>query len=84
MSTNHVDISSFSDQARYHVFTKRPSSHVQGRHPAAVDGVDISTMADQDVHRSMGHVAYAQVESSPSFHLGGNQETHEYFVTCHL
>lgn len=81
MSTHHVDIGSFSDQAGYHVFTKRPSSHVQGCHPAAVDRVDISTMADQDLHRSLGHVAYAQVESSPSFHLGRNQEKQ---IFCYL
>lgn len=59
------------DQADHQVFTQCPGGHVQRRHPAAVDGVDVGAVAGQDVHCSLGRVAHAEVERGPSFHLGG-------------
>lgn len=71
MSTNRVDVGPLLDQADYQVFTQCPGGHVQRRHPAAVDGVDVGALAGQDVHCSLGCVAHAEVERGPSFHLGG-------------
>lgn len=67
--TNRVDVGPLHDQADYCVFTKRPGSHVQRRHPVAVDGVDVGAAAGQNGHCSFGRVAHAEVESRPSFHL---------------
>lgn len=72
-STNRVDVGPLLDQADYQVFTQCPGGHVQRRHPAAVDGVDVGAVAGQDVHCGLGRVAHAEVERGPSFHLGGER-----------
>lgn len=71
MSSNRVDVGPLLDQADHQAFAQRPGGHVQRRHPAAADGIDVSAVAGQDVHGSLGRVAHAQVERGPSFHLGG-------------
>lgn len=57
-TTNHVDIRPLFDQASYHVFTEAPGSHVQRRHPIAVNSIDIGAVADENVHTGQGHVAH--------------------------
>lgn len=82
--TDHVDVGPLLQQADYQVPTKCPGGHVQRRHSAAVDGIDVGAVAGQDVHCSLRRVAHAQVESRLSFHLdrgrrGRNAKNFCYF-----
>lgn len=48
---------------------------MQRRHPAAVDGINVGTVAGQDVHCSLRRVLHTQVETRRSFHLDREGET---------
>lgn len=49
-STNHVHIRSLFDQTGHQLFMQDSGSHVQSCRPTAVDSINISAMADQDVN----------------------------------
>lgn len=71
-STNHVDICSLLDQTGDKVFMQDSSGHMQRCHPTAVDSINISTIADQDMYSRQSPVVHRKVQScvtTPSFHL---------------
>lgn len=57
-NTNHVDICSLLDQGGYNVLMEDPSCHMQGRHPAVVHSINISTIAGENFDSRQSPVAY--------------------------
>lgn len=79
-STNHVDICALLDQTGHKVFMQDCSGHMQRCHPTAVDSINISAIADQDMDSRQSPMVHRKVQScvtTPSFHLVKKfQDTH--------